>query len=93
MNIRALKTPIARVPDVLPPRSLACPRLAAVAERDRLLHLVQRRPGITVGEAAMALGIGQNNAGRHFRVLVDVGLVRASSAGNLRHHFAERKVA
>ncbi|MBF6303116.1 winged helix-turn-helix transcriptional regulator, partial [Nocardia amamiensis] len=45
--------------------------------RVRLLHQVATRPaGITVGELAEALGIGQPTVSHHVRKLADVGFVR-----------------
>lgn len=90
MNLQALRTPIARIPDVLPPVPVRCRHLAKIAERDRILHLVQRRPGITAGGVAAEIYVSTETARDHLRVLLFVRQVRMEIDGRHLRYFARK---
>ncbi|MDI9938857.1 metalloregulator ArsR/SmtB family transcription factor [Rhodococcus sp. IEGM 1351] len=86
LDMPALRTPGADQVDALAPDDAATYAgwFACLADptRVRLLHQVASHPaGITVGELAEALGIGQPTVSHHVRKLADVGFVTAEKNG------------
>ena len=84
LEMPAVRTPGADQVDELAPDDAATYAgwFACLADptRVRLLHQVASRPaGITVGELAEALGIGQPTVSHHVRKLADVGFVTVST--------------
>ncbi|MBC2644923.1 MULTISPECIES: metalloregulator ArsR/SmtB family transcription factor [unclassified Rhodococcus (in: high G+C Gram-positive bacteria)] len=80
LDMPAVRTPGAEQADALAPDDAATYAgwFACLADptRVRLLHQVASHPaGITVGELAEALGIGQPTVSHHVRKLADVGFV------------------
>jgi len=86
LDMPAVRTPGADQVDALAPDDAATYAgwFACLADptRVRLLHQVASHPaGITVGELAEALGIGQPTVSHHVRKLADVGFVTAEKNG------------
>ncbi|MEV0297610.1 metalloregulator ArsR/SmtB family transcription factor [Nocardia sp. NPDC050710] len=87
----SLDMPVVRTIDARQPDSLSTDDATTYAgwfacladpSRVRLLHQVASRPaGVTVGELAAALGIGQPTVSHHVRKLADVGFVNVHKNG------------
>lgn len=62
-------------------RRLVAPTLLRTRMREAVLAFLHGRPGATVGETAVALGVDYKTVQHHVRVLEHFGLVRGTRVG------------